>query len=800
MLRNYLLTALRNLVKDRLFTFINLACLAVGMAAFVLIWLFLNDEWDYDRFHKKADRIYRVVEVVKEEGGGEESSSLPFPMRRLLLERFPNEIESAVRLFNYQSPYAAVTYGYKRHIENKFFFTDSTFFQVFDFPLLQGDPATVLTRPRSVVLSEAAARRYFGDADPVGSTIQFDGDTDLRVTGVAGRPPGGSHIEFDFLISMESLGPAIEKLEQNYVWNPAWTYVVLREGAKPETVLAGLPAIADSFIQPQLQSPCEFYLQPVKDIHLRSHLDYEIRPNGNVATLYILAATGIFILLIACINFMNLGTARSAMRAHEVGVRKVSGATRSQLVTQFLVESVLVCVMATLPALALAEFLIPLFNGLTGLHLSLEFQRQPGLFLLLPVLALAMGIFCGLYPSLFLSATEPMRVFKGVFQQGRRSIFFRRSLVVFQFTISVVLIICTFIARSQLNYLRHAQLGFDNQNVALVPTDRTDAWDMLGAIRSDLAAHPGFVSMATMDYMMGVQTNTYEFLPEGRKVGDYSYFAGLKVNREFMKTMGMHIIAGRDFSADPGDDSLAVIINESMVRQMKWKNPEDAIGKQFFTRSGMERVVGVVRDFHFAPLNQQIGPFVLDLPSNIDARSFFTKYLAVRFEPSQREAFMKHLEWVWQRHITARPFDVLLLSDALSQNYGFEETLIRLMSYFSVLAIFIACLSLFGLSSFTTQQRTREIGIRKVLGATAFQVVSLLLGDFARLVLMAIVVALPVAWGVMTLWLRDFPYRTSMPVGAFAWAAVIAMAVALLTTSYHALRAARANPVDSIRR
>jgi putative ABC transport system permease protein len=800
MVRNYFIIALRNLIKGRLYTFINLACLSAGMASFLLIWLFINDERNYDRFHKKADRTYRVVEILKEEGGGEESSSLPMPMRSRLLEHFPGRIESAVRLFNYQSPYAAITYGYKRHIENKFFFTDSSFFDVFDFPLILGDPHKALTRPRSVVISEAAAQRYFGDTDPMGKVLMFDGETDLHVTGVTGKPPGGSHIDFDFLISMESVGPIIERLEKNYVWNPAWTYVVLAEGVSPDTIEAHLPELVTKYIQPKLKSPSELHLQPMQDIHLHSHLDYEMRANGNVENLYILAAVGVFILLIACVNFMNLATARSASRAHEVGIRKVSGATRGQLVIQFLVESTLLCLLATLPALALVELLTPAFNQLTGLSLELNFSEQPGLFLLLLVLALVMGIVSGFYPAIFLSATEPIRVFKGVFQQGRKSIFFRRVLVIFQFSISVMLIIGTFIGRGQLTYLRDAELGFNQENLMMIPSDRTDAWDLLDSLRKGFSAHPGFKGMTTMDYLVGVQTNTYEFQPEGKDSSNYGFYNGLTVDRHFLKTMGMSLVAGRDFNDDPGDDSLAVIINESMVRAMKWKSPEDALGKKFFTATGKERVIGVVKDFHFAPLRQEIGPFVLDLPSNIQTRAFLTKYLAVRFDPQTKDLLIKHMTRVWEEHITSRPFDTILFTDALATNYRFEETLGRLMGYFSALAIFIACLSLFGLSSFATQQRTREIGIRKVLGATVFQIMFMLLGDFARLVFIAILVAIPMAWVAMWFWLRNFPYHTTIPISAFFIAAVIAMAVALFTTSYHALRAAVSNPVDSIRR
>jgi putative ABC transport system permease protein len=800
MLKNYFKTAYRNLMRHKFYSAITILGLATGIACFLLIFMFIQDEVRYDRFNIKADRIYRLISKLdSEEGQGEEASSASLPVARALRTDYPQLIEETVRFFNFQQPTLTLEVGEKKLNEKHLFFVDSTVFKVFDFPLAKGNPNEALAQPNSIVLSQELAEKYFGDEDPMNKVLKFEGAYDLKVTGVLAPIRKPTHIPFEGLISFRTAYKIAPYLDWNWVWNPAWTYILMKEGVSPKELEAQFPTFVKKyypdFIQPQITQ----YLQPLKDIHLHSDLDYEMQPNGDINNIYIFGVIGIFILVIACINFMNLATARAAGRAKEVGIRKVSGAYRSQLIGQFLAEAVLLSFVAVLLALALVEILLPVFSEVSGKKLDYNFFTNPALLLGLLLIGLLTGLASGLYPAFFLSAFEPVKVLKGqAAKTGSGSAALRKGLVVLQFAISLGLIIGTFVINRQLHFMRSVDLGFKKEQVLIVPL-RPPLVQQTQAIKDELLTNKGIISVTNMNEILGENHNTHEINYEGMQRGKWIYFPALMVGEDFVKTFGLKLVAGRDFSrAFKNDDSLGILINEAMVKHLGWGSPQEALGKRFSTAGSNEKVIGVVKDFNFVSVANTIGPFALDIPKKRQA-PFFTKYLALRVSPTNFAATQAHIEEVWTKFSPQFPLESFFLDQRLDQQYKSQENLGKLVGYFSILAIMIACLGLFALASFTAQQRTKEIGIRKVMGASVQSIVYLLTKDFVKLVFLAAIIAFPVAFFGLHQWLENFAYRIQVPFWIFALTGVLGLLIAVLTVSYQAIKAAYINPVKSLK-
>ncbi|NUM80558.1 ABC transporter permease [bacterium] len=800
MFENYIKVALRNLIRGKLYSFINITGLAIGISCFMLIFLFIQDELRFDRFHSKADRIYRVVQKLDHtEGQGENSSSNPFPVAQALKTDYPHLIEETVRFFNFQVPSFSLQYGDARFNEKRLFYADSSLWKVFDFPLSVGDPATALAQPNSIVLTQEMAKKYFGDDNPIGKVVRFEGAVDLKVTGVFAALPTQSHIVFDGLISFATVyGQTGPNFGKSWIWNPCWTYALLKEGVDPSELESQFPAFVNKhypdFIKPQMTH----YLQPLIDIHLKSKLDYEIQPNNNESDIYIFAAIGIFILIIACINFMNLATARSAGRAREVGMRKVLGAERNQLIRQFFGESLFMSFIAVLVSMILVALALPVFNNLSQKQLSLDFLANPLIFAVLILVGIIVGFLAGVYPALYLSSFEAISVMKGRIKFSGRSGTLRKGLVTLQFAISLALIIGTMIIYNQLSYLRNVDLGFTKEQVVIVPAKPPIA-GRYETLRNEWMQNNSVINVATMNEIVGAHHNTHEYNYEGMEAGKWIYFPSLIVSETFVETFNMQIIAGRNFSKDfPRDDSLAVIINETMVSHLGWESPEKAIGKRMYTPTGDERVIGVVKNFNFVSLHDPIGPFLLDMPLS-NQRPFWIKYIAVRIAPKDFRETIAHIENKWNTVVPEYPFEFFFLDEDLNKLYKSQDNLGKLVGYFAALAVIVACLGLFALASFTAEQRTKEIGIRKVLGASVGGIVGLLSKEFLKLVLLSNAIAWPVIYYVMDSWLNGFAYRTSISLMSFVLAALMGLAIAFLTVSFQAIRAAVANPAKSLK-
>jgi putative ABC transport system permease protein len=631
--------------------------------------------------------------------------------------------------------------------------------------------------------------------------MKFDGKLDLMVTGIFEPIPQQSHIHFDCLVSFSTLknilGPNIGS--KNWVWNPCWTYILLKDESSAASLEKQFPGFIKKYFPDFIIPQATLYLQKLTDIHLTSKLDYELEQNSDRADVNIFAAIGIFVLIIACINYMNLATARASKRAKEVGMRKVFGSFRKNLLQQFLGESVFVSLLALFSAILLVLVFLPAFNSLSGKEISFWSFLSGKFFIGLLFLTLLVGLLSGIYPALFLSSFEPVQVLKGTFKRGTRSRWFRQGLVVLQFSVSLALIIGTAVIYKQLKYLRSADLGFNKEQVIVLPVRPPMAAVYL-PFSEELKRSGRVINVATMNDMLGVSHNTHEYNYEGMSPDKkWIYFPSLIVSPEFISTMGIKIVAGRGFNKDiKSDDSLAVVINESMVKHLGWGKPENALGRQFFTPQGKERVIGVAKDFNFVSLKETVGPFVLDIAGK-NGKIFWTKYIVIRIPQKHVQETIAFIDAKWNEFSKEYPFEYFFLDENINKTYRSQANLGKLVAYFSVLAIFIACLGLFALASFTAEQRKREIGIRKVLGAPLQSIATMMSREFVKLVIIAVLIACPFTWLLMHQWLENFAYRIAMGPGVFIFSSLLILSIALLTVSFHALRAALSNPVQAIK-
>ena len=800
MIKNYIKIALRNLLNNKTYSLINISGLAIGIACFMLIYLFVKDELGYDKFHSKAERIYRLTEKIDMEGqGGEFSSSNPFPVMKAMLTDYPEYIEEGVRLFNFQQPTLTLEFGDNKFNERHIYFADSTFFKIFDFRLKAGDKNTVLANPNSIVLTQELAHKYFGDEDPVGKTIIYESNFNLLITGVFDKLPSQTHFNFDCLISFSTINQIIgQGLQQNWVWNPNWTYFLLKEDVDPKTLEAKFPDFVQKYYPAHLKPQITHYLQPLKDIHLKSNLDYEMQANNDEANIYIFSVVGVLIILIAIINFMNLATARSAKRAREVGMRKVLGADRSMLIRQFLGESLILSFFGVILALFLIEILMPVFNNLSGKELSFEYFAEPTNLILLLIVGLLVGLISGIYPAFFLSAAEPIRVVKGNINLQPKGALIRKVLVILQFTISLALIIGTLVIYQQLDFMQNANLGFNKENVLLV-SFKPPVANRYDTFKDELQRNKKIAFVTMMNEVIGEHHNTHEINYEGLEADRYVYFPGLLVDEDFIETFDLKIIVGRDFSEEYiREDSLGIIVNEAMINELNWGDPQSVINRRFNTIFGQERIIGVVKDFNFVWLKEPIGPFFLDI-SPAFVRPFFLKFAAVRINSNDIKNTVAFIEKKWNEIIPEYPFEFSFLDENLNGMYKEQDNLGKLVGYFSILAIFIACLGMFALASFNAEQRTKEIGVRKVLGASVSGIVILFTKDFLKLVLIAVILAIPLAYLVLDRWLEDFAYRVNINPVIFIVSALVTFCIALGTIAFQAVKAANANPVKSLK-
>lgn len=816
MLKNYLTTAFRSLLRNKLTAFINIAGLALAMTSALMIYLFVSDELRYDQHHSRRDRIYRVTRNFLDNNGVPRLhlSAVAPPIGPLLKNDY-GEIEEMARTLQFSLVMAIEENGERKKMatENDVYMAEPALFRIFDIPVLTGNPATDLERPLTVMLSQSAARKYFNTEDVVGKHLKGGRLLDLEVTGVFPDFPAQSHWHPQFLISFSTLNDSTiygrRGLERNWGNNAFSTYLLLAEGTDAKKLEAAFPGFLDKHFGPfaiaNFGAPPTFvaskvttlFLQKVTDIHLRSHLDDELEVGGNINNVYMMGIIGGFIILIACFNFINLSTARAARRSKEVGLRKVVGAFRQQLVAQYLGESALTALLALFLCLPLAFLALDWLNNFTGKQIVLNLTTGLPVFGGLLVFALVIGLLAGVYPAFVLSSFKPALALKGKIQTSRGNAGLRKILVVSQFAISVVLIIATIIIGQQLNYLNSRDLGFDKERVVTLPyyNELGDSYD---AFYNELTKSSAIRNLSRSSR-----------LPTGRLLdsqGSPSVMQGdslvatnvilkmVVVDHEFFDTYGISLAAGRGFSKSiPTDDSLAFIINETAARMIGLEIGEKAINQDFLYGGVKGKLIGIVRDFHFESLHQEITPMSFFVNPN------FYNNLTVKISGDNLQAGLEHVEKTWRSFLPLRPFDYQFTSDRYARLYDAERKEGQLYSLFSGLAIFIACLGLFGLATFNTLQRIKEIGIRKVLGASVPGILGLLSREIIILVVVANLLAWPAAWYLMNLWLDSFAFHITVSPLTFVLAGVAAVVVALLTVSLQTIRAALTNPSQTLR-
>jgi len=810
LLPNHLKVAIRNVKNNRLTTLLNVGGLAIGLACFILIAMYVWDELGYDRFHRHADRIYRINDIRMTDGVGESMASTVTPAAEALLNDYPGQIEEAVRLFNFATPSLAVSYHtesgeIKKFNESGFYFADPGFFDLFDFPLAEGNPETALSAPYTVVLTREMARKYFGNENPIGKTLRFEDKRDLTVTGVLENIPYNSHIQVDFLASFQTLDdPEImaPRLRNTWVWNPTWTYILLDENTDPENLEAQLPAFVQKYFPESRRDHVTLKLQPLTKIHLYSNLSNELQPPSDISYVYTFSAIAVIILLIACTNFINLATAHSSSRAKEVGLRKTLGAEKKMLVSQFLGESMLMGMMAALVSIPLVKASLPLLNSIAGKEMTLGLTESLPMLGGLVLFGIVIGGVAGIYPSFVLSSFTPSRILRGrlLFDGFDSSIWLRKILVTGQFSLLILLLVGAFIVHQQLDYLRSSKLGFNQEEVVLVPVFRSQLSGKYGTFKDRVQQFTGIESLTIIEDIPGKYFNTGSYTPEG--FDGPRQFQRLMALPGVTETLGLELVAGRRFDPNRAENKFEAIVNRSMVTYLGWGTPEETVGKILDTNFGDQdlEIIGVVEDFHFTSLHQPIKPFALNkMPeSNQRAMSFFGRYLALRINGEQVESTLNHIEQTWNELITDRPFDYFFLDQELDATYRSEEKLSKVVTAFTFLAIFVACLGLFGLVHYITERRTKEIGIRKVLGASVQRIVFLVSKEFLTVVAVSTLVAWPLGYLVIREWLNSFASRIDVTIWPFISASLIALVAAWVTVSYKSIKAARSNPVESL--
>ena len=800
MIFNYFKIAFRNLVKHKFYAIINISGLAIGIASFILIWLYILDELSYDKYHGQAENIFRVVNVYDFEGVGENSASSPFPLAWTMKNEYSGLVKNVTRVFNRQAPSTLIEFDEKSYNERRFFFADSSFFQVFDYEFISGNPATALDETNSVVITESTAKRYFGDENPMGKTFRFERALDLKVTGVIKDVPHNSHFQFDLVASISSMKKIYGgHLPETWVWNPCWTYIVVDKN-NAKTLEKQFPDFIQKYFYDAEKENVSLYLQPLVDIHLKSKLDYEIEPNGNESYLYILGSIAFFLLIIAIINYFNLATATSAGRAREIGIKKVFGAFRLQLIYQFLVESILLTYIALVFSLFIIDLLVPTLNTFSGKELSLGMLATPKYLLGILGIGLVTGFLAGIYPAFYLSSFNPIKVIRNQMTNNAKRGFARKVLVITQFTISIILIIITLNIFSQIKYLKSADTGFNREDIVLLPINGTSIARNYESFKKELLQNSNIVSLTTVDDIIGVAHNTHEFRPEGFPENKWQFYPALVVDYDFLKTFQIKLLAGRDYQEEmKTDPANGILINEAMVRHVGWKSNEEAIGKKFRSLQGDERVIGVIANFNATSLHEASGPFVINMKETPGAIYFFRKYIAIKISHVNREEAVTFIEKKWNETEKGRPFEYSFLDQELAKLYQDEEVLGDLALILTIIIIFIAILGLFGLASFMTEQRTKEIGIRKVYGASESSLIKLLSLEFIKLVTISIVIAWPVSYYLLDEWLNYFAYHINIDWFGFVAGGLIAFVLAIIITASRAYITSRANPMDTLK-
>ena len=798
MIKSYFLIAWRNLWKNKVFSAINIFGLSLGLACCLLMFLFIQHELSYDQFNVEANKIYRVTSIMDGSNGKTNLAITPAPWAPLMKKNFP-EIRNYTRLLKDEKMLIGQP-GEQHFYETNALYADSTLFDVFTIGLQKGDKQHALERPNSIILTPETARKYFGSSNPLGKTLEvnsFGRNFTVEVTGIANKVPSSSHFSFNSLISLQTLGD----LSELWSFHMFHSYLLLHDNAPAKNLESKFPAFVNKYIvnNPRADGKQDIYLQPLTDIHLHSDMTGELSTNGDITYVYLFASVAIFILLIACFNFTNLSTARSLSRAKEVGMRKVVGAERKQLLQQFLTETTLFALIALALAIGIAYWVLPLFNQLSDRTLVFDFSSNPILVFVLLGLVIAVGLLAGLYPAAILSAFKPIEVLKGKFIKRSQGVSFRKMLVTLQFVVSIALIASTILVNLQLKYLKNKNLGFDKENVMVLTLPRDSDSAKLTAFKNSMLAYGSVSSIAASSSVPSVNIPVNLVNDGSTDLSKAQSMQMLFTDVDFARTMKMKMIAGRDFNSDMlTDKTEGFLINEEAAKKFGYQTSQMAIGKtiqwvQPNTVIKTGKVLGVVENFNITPLKAAVQPLVMHyFPQRF-------QYLYLRFSQRSANDLTAFVQNKFNDSYPKQSFEYIFLDDTLNAMYNSEQKLSSIFSYFSILAILIACLGVLGLSLYSIQQRIKEIGIRKVLGASVLGITGELVKEFVKPVLIAAIIATPLVWHFMGKWLEGFAYRISIPPLVFLLTTLTVLALAIFTMGIQSIKAALRNPVKSLR-
>ncbi len=795
MLRNNLRMMLRNVRKHSLHSIINVAGLSVGLSCFIIIALYVKHEMAFDTMFDKSESIYRIT-MSSVVGGQQNHIPTSYPaLAPAISERFPS-VQQVARIYNYKYSRLDPTFrfGDKINYEKKVIFADSTFFNLFNFGFKAGDSRTALDHPNSVVMTESAARRYFGEEDALGKVVKFNGRTDLQVNGVLKDIPSTTHLQFEFLIPLSYYTQGGSKMLESWSMDWFWTYMIIPDPEQVAVVEDGINQVAAAKLGDyQKENDVKFYLQPLLDVHLHSAFDYntDLVQNGDVQTLYIFIAVGALVLLISAINFINISMAMASGRFKEIGISKVLGAVRSQLRFQFLLESVAICLFSLVLAFLITAGGLPLFSSLLDAPLSIDLTNDFYLYAGIVLFTIITGLLAGLFPAIFISSLEPHQVLKGLWKGGQGGSYFRKTLVGMQIGISIFLIIGTIVIFEQLRYIQNKPLGYDKDQVVLLTVRDTKLVKGYHTFKNALLNESSISNVSSVSEPIGREVQFMSFNVEG---SDKTQFIKiLNVTHDFMETMGLEIVQGRDFSREVSTDSLAgFIINEAAARSFGWSDPVGKAIDHEFREDKQGRVIGVVRDFNFEPLQKNVDPIVIWYGGPY-------WYVAVRIQDGSAKEAIVAMEREWKKIEPEKPFSFQFLDQSIQQVYEKEERLGQVFLVFSTLSVLTAMIGLYGLISFIAGQRMSEIGIRKVMGASVRSILYLLSKEYLQLVVIAFVLSAPLSWWILNSWLQGFAFRVDWSVGYFAIGLTLTTIIVLTTVWARAIHAARANPVNVLR-
>jgi putative ABC transport system permease protein len=794
MFKNYLKIAIRNIKRYKGYSSINIAGLAIGMTCCIFIFLYVNHELSYDRYHIDYQRVFRVAEDIQTKTANRIYAPISPPAAPALKENFP-QVEYAGRLYKLEA--GLVKYEDKTFYETNRYLADQDILHIFTIPFLKGNPAEALVRPQTLAITERMAVKYFGTDDPIGKTLKIN-NQDYEITGVVGNPPSNTHWKYDFIISMKKYENS--RLMKNWHMTTTYTYIKLAPDVDAKGFEERLRHIAHQYAGEQLKSwgvVYRFFLQPIADIHLHSHLRYEIEPPGNPQMITIFSTVGILVLLIACINFINLATARSTTRAREVGLRKVVGGKRKQLIAQFVGESFVVALFSLLMAIWLAGLIMPSFNHLLGTNFDPSSLYQPPVIAVMLVLIFFIGLGAGLYPAFILSGFKPVSVLKASFSTGSTKSVLRRILVILQFSISIILIISTIGVHKQLNFMKHQYLGFDKEQKLVIPFKGLIRIEKTyNMIKDTYLKHPHILNTAVSSHVPGEGVFNFSIRIPGEEDDKIQSMFFIYFEPDFIPNYNIKMIAGRSFNKEMRtDEGKTCLINRAALKAFGWRSPEQALDRILLSGDGGReiRIIGVTENFHYRGLQHEVEPLVMGW------RPGMLSVMTLTVNTGNLGEILAFAKKTWKTLFPGFPFEYYFLDESFNNQYLSEERTSRLFGIFAFLGQLIACLGLLGLAAFTTRQRIKEIGVRKVLGASVPGITALISKEFVKWVILANIIAWPAAYYAVNKWLQNFAYRTTLGIGVFIISGLIALFIAVVTVSYQSIKAAAANPVETLR-